>query len=243
MTRKLRALVAILLGAVVLSGCDFDVYKLPLPGGTDVGDDPMTVTVQFTDVLDLVPKSSVKVNDVNVGQVTDIELEGTTAEVTLELRNDTELPEQRGRGDPADQPPRREVRVAEAAGGRGAARASSATATTIPLEHTGRNPEVEEVLGALSLVLNGGGVAQLKTIASELNLALEGREDAAKSVLTQVESLMGQLDENKADIVDAIESLNRLALTAKDAAGQHRRRASRSCPARSTRSTGSAATW
>ena len=26
-------------------GCDFDVYKLPLPGGPDVGDDPMTVTV------------------------------------------------------------------------------------------------------------------------------------------------------------------------------------------------------
>ena len=89
----------------------------------------------------------------------------------------------------------------------------------IPLDRTGRNPEVEEVLGALSLVLNGGGVAQLKTIASELNLALEGREDAAKSVLTQVDSLMGQLDENKADIVDAIESLNRLAVTAKEQQG------------------------
>ena len=68
-------------------------------------------------------------------------------------------------------------------------------------------------------MLNGGGVAQLKTIASELNLALEGREDAAKSVLTQVESLMGQLDENKTDIVDAIESLNRLAVTAKEQQG------------------------
>ena len=33
-------------------------------------------------------------------------------------------------------------------------------------------------------------MAQLKTIASELNLALEGREDSAKSVLTQIESLM-----------------------------------------------------
>jgi phospholipid/cholesterol/gamma-HCH transport system substrate-binding protein len=68
-------------------------------------------------------------------------------------------------------------------------------------------------------VLNGGGVAQLKTIASEINLALEGREDAAKSVLTQVDALMGQLDENKADIVDAIESLNRLAVTAKEQQG------------------------
>ena len=56
----------------------------------------------------------------------------------------------------------------------------------IPLDRTGRNPEVEEVLGALSLLLNGGGVAQLKTIAHELNLALEGREDSARSVLRQI---------------------------------------------------------
>ena len=70
--RTARALLAILLGSVVLSGCDFDVYKLPLPGGADVGKDPITVTVMFSDVLDLVPKSTVKVNDVNVGQVTEI---------------------------------------------------------------------------------------------------------------------------------------------------------------------------
>ena len=58
------------------------------------------------------------------------------------------------------------------------------------------------MLGALSLLLNGGGVAQLKTIASELNKALDGREGAARSVLSQLRTFMGQLDENKADIVD-----------------------------------------
>jgi phospholipid/cholesterol/gamma-HCH transport system substrate-binding protein len=214
-SRRLRALFAVLLGTVVLTGCDFDVYKLPLPGGTDVGSDPMTVKVEFADVLDLVPKTTVKVNDVNVGKVTDIELDGQTALVTLELRNDTELPANAvaeirqtsllGEKFVSLKPP-----VDEAPSG------ELADDATIPLERTGRNPEVEEVLGALSLVLNGGGVAQLKTIASEINLALEGREDAAKSVLTQVDSLMGQLDDNKADIVDAIDSLNRLAVTARD---------------------------
>src|SRR5690606_5440581 len=85
---------------------------------------------------------------------------------------------------------------------------------TIPLDRSGRNPEVEEVLGALSLVLNGGGVAQLNTITKELNLALEGREGSARSVLRQLRVFMGQLDENKQDIVAAIESLNRLAIAA-----------------------------
>ncbi|HCB03904.1 MAG TPA: hypothetical protein DEQ43_06595, partial [Nocardioides bacterium] len=83
----------LLLGSVVLSGCDFDVYSLPLPGGTDVGDHPIEVTVQFADVLDLVPKSTVKVNDVSVGQVKTIELQGYHANVTLELRKDTLLPD------------------------------------------------------------------------------------------------------------------------------------------------------
>ena len=68
------------------------------------------------------------------------------------------------------------------------------------------------MLGALSLLLNGGGVAQLKTITSELNHALEGREGSARSLLTQVEVLMTQLDANKADILDAIEALNRLSV-------------------------------
>ena len=69
------------------------------------------------------------------------------------------------------------------------------------------------MLGALSLLLNGGGVAQLKTITQELNIALEGREGAAKSVLEQVDPRSCQLDDNKADIVNAIEKLNRLALS------------------------------
>ncbi|NHA00701.1 hypothetical protein G5V59_13650 [Nocardioides sp. W3-2-3] len=35
------------------------------------------------------------------------------------------------------------------------------------IKNGGRNPEVEDVLGALSLVLNGGGIAQAKTISTE----------------------------------------------------------------------------
>jgi phospholipid/cholesterol/gamma-HCH transport system substrate-binding protein len=82
----------------------------------------------------------------------------------------------------------------------------------IPLSRSSRNPEVEEVLGALSLLLNGGGVAQLKMISTELNKALDGRESDVRSVLSQLKVFMGQLDTNKDQIVRAIESLNRLAI-------------------------------
>jgi phospholipid/cholesterol/gamma-HCH transport system substrate-binding protein len=211
--RRLKALVPAVLAALALSACDASVYSLPLPGGPDVGDDPMTVKVEFADVLDLVPQSTVKVNDVSVGKVTDIDLEGYQALVTLQIRRDVELP-----GNAVAELRQTsllgEKFVELSAPEKGAIADPLEDGETIPIERAGRNPEVEEVLGALSLLLNGGGVAQLKTITQELNLALEGREDSAKSVLRQLRVFTGQLDENKTDIVAAIEALNRLAIGA-----------------------------
>ncbi len=67
--RMLRALALSVASLMMLTACDFDVYSLPLPGGADVGDNSYAVTVQFRDVLDLVPQSAVKVDDVTVGKV------------------------------------------------------------------------------------------------------------------------------------------------------------------------------
>ncbi len=211
--KRMKALVMAVLVVLALSSCDASVYSLPLPGGPDVGDNPMTIKVEFADVLDLVPQSTVKVNDVSVGKVTAIDLEGYQALVTLEVRNDVELP-----GNAVAELRQTsllgEKFVELSAPDEGAIATKMKDGAVIPIERAGRNPEVEEVLGALSLLLNGGGVAQLKTITQELNLALEGREESARSVLEQLRVFTGQLDENKEDIVDAIESLNRLALAA-----------------------------
>ena len=92
-SRLARTAALVAAGAVTLTGCDFSVYELPLPGGADLGDDPYAVTVQFSDVLDLVPQSAVKVNDVTVGKVDKIDLDGYTAEVTVLLREDVQLPD------------------------------------------------------------------------------------------------------------------------------------------------------
>jgi phospholipid/cholesterol/gamma-HCH transport system substrate-binding protein len=216
--RRLEVLVLALVCALVVGGCGFSASDLPLPGGTDVGDDPIEVKAEFADVLDLVPQSTVKVNDVSVGKITDVTLDGETAVVTMALPADTELPANTVAS----------IRQTSLLGEKfvdlappetGASPAALVDGAVIPLEATGRNPEVEEVLGALSLLLNGGGVGQLKTIAHELNLALEGREDNAKSVFRQVRSLMTQLDDNKGDIVAAIEGLNRLSLRVNDQMG------------------------
>jgi phospholipid/cholesterol/gamma-HCH transport system substrate-binding protein len=146
---RMKVLVLGVLAAMFLSACDASVYSLPLPGGPDVGDDPMTIKVEFADVLDLVPQSTVKVNDVSVGKVTAIDLEGYQALVTLQVRRDVDLP-----GNAVAELRQTsllgEKFVQLSAPDEGAIDAPLSDGSTIPIERAGRNPEVEEVLGALS---------------------------------------------------------------------------------------------
>jgi phospholipid/cholesterol/gamma-HCH transport system substrate-binding protein len=79
--------------SLLLSGCGFHgLYSTPLPGGANLGRHPYTVTVEFADVLDLVPQSAVKVNDVAVGRVDSVELHGWHALVKLSVNGDVRLP-------------------------------------------------------------------------------------------------------------------------------------------------------
>lgn len=211
------------------------IQDLPLPGGADLGDHPYEVTAEFEDVLSLVPQSSVRVNDVAVGRVTDIEVadDGWTAMVTMKVNGDVRLPagayariEQSSLlGEKYVQllaPPGKKRVDAQQAGDLGTAPGDVTTAVLpdpdekkpdIPLARTNRNPEVEEVFGALSMLLNGGGIEQLRTISRELNEALDGNEPEVRSMLKRVDTLMTSLDDNKEGITDALDSVNRLSAT------------------------------
>ncbi|NMH94417.1 MCE family protein, partial [Pseudonocardia bannensis] len=75
MSRPVLTVVLLSLVSLLASGCGVlsgGLRGVDLPGGADLGDDPYEVTVEFSDVVDLVPQSLVKVNDVPVGSVTTI---------------------------------------------------------------------------------------------------------------------------------------------------------------------------
>ncbi len=210
MTARRTTAVLALAGSVVLSGCQFKgAAAIPLPGGAGGGAGAYHVTIEFPDVLDLVPQSAVKVNDVSVGRVTAIEVgpTGYTARVRVQVRKDVVLPENAHAslrqtsllGEKfvsLDAPP--------AGMGQGQLKDGAV------IESTSRNFEVEEVLGALSLVLNGGSLEQLQTINRELAAALQGRESKVRDLLTQLNTFVGGLDKQKADIVRALDGLDKL---------------------------------
>jgi phospholipid/cholesterol/gamma-HCH transport system substrate-binding protein len=210
----MRRMTALGAGVLLLTGCGFrGAYSFSLPGGADVGNDPYTVEVEFLDVLDLVQQSAVRVADVPVGRVEQVELgDDWTAVVTLTVNGDVKLP---ANAVAAIQQSSLlgEKYVELAAPGNEKPQGDLRKDPHIPLERTNRNVEVEELLGALSLVLNGGGLAQLQTINHELGEALEGRESEVKDTLSQLDTFIGGLDQQKAEISRALDSANALADT------------------------------
>jgi phospholipid/cholesterol/gamma-HCH transport system substrate-binding protein len=83
----------------------------------------------------------------------------------------------------------------------------------IPVVRTTSNATVEQVLGALSLLLNGGGIDQLHTITTELNKALSGNEPEIRSVIGELHTFLANLDSNKGAIETALDGLKNLSVT------------------------------
>jgi phospholipid/cholesterol/gamma-HCH transport system substrate-binding protein len=203
---------------LALSGCSFGgIYDLPLPGGADLGAHPYTIRAQFRDVLDLVPQSGVKVNEVPVGRVEKIDVtpDGWNAEVTMRVNGDVHVPAN-ALASIRQSSLLGEKYVELSSPGQDLAKGTMADNAEIPLARTNRSVEVEEVLGALSMLLNGGGVEQIDTISKELNAATSGRETDIRDLLANANQLVSTLDAQSSDITRALDGLNRLSSTLND---------------------------
>jgi phospholipid/cholesterol/gamma-HCH transport system substrate-binding protein len=210
--RLLRLAAVVAAGALALAGCQFrGLQSVHLPGGA-AGSDSYKVNIEFSNVTDLVPQSSVRANDVVIGDVDKVSLHHFTAVVTVSIKNSVHFPANAvaslqqtsllgekyvAIGPPTTEPPQGRLEPG----------------ATIPLSRTQRTPEVEEVFGALAAVLNGGGVEQLQTIAVELSAALSGNEAQVRDLLGQLNTFVGSLDQNKQEIVRALDSLDHLTST------------------------------
>ncbi|MEQ6900731.1 MCE family protein [Nocardioides sp. YIM 152588] len=207
-----RAAAALVAGALALGGCSFEAYDLPLPGSPVGDDDSFEVTADFADVLNVVPRSTVMVDDVVVGEVTDVERVGWHARVTMRIRDNVDLPDN-AIADIRQVSLLGEKYVALEAPPGAAGDGRLSDGDRIDMSATGRNPEVEEVLGALSFLLTGGGVAQLGTIMKEANAVMSGREGRLRNLMGSLEGVVGTIDDQKSDIIRALDSLNGLTAT------------------------------
>jgi phospholipid/cholesterol/gamma-HCH transport system substrate-binding protein len=216
--RVWRLLLVALVATVGLSGCGYQaVQDVPLPGGAVLGDHPYDVTALLSNVVDLVPNASVRSNDVPVGVVRDVTLapDGWTAEVRMSVNGDVTLPGNAiARLRQTSLLGEKFVELANPT--MGAPQGRLVNGAVIPLDRTDVGAQVEEVLGALSLLLNGGGVEKVQTISRELNSALNGNEAQIRSLIDNLNVFVGTLDKQRGDIVRALDSVDRLSKTLVD---------------------------
>jgi phospholipid/cholesterol/gamma-HCH transport system substrate-binding protein len=211
--RALRSLIAIAVALVVaaLSGCGgwHGLNTLPLPGTAGGGPGAFTIQAQLPNVTNLQPNSRVRVNDVTVGNVTKVEMQGWHALLTMTLDRDVDLPANAtvklGQtslfgslhvelAPPTDAPPQGKLH----------------DGSLIPLAAASTYPSTEQTLAAISLVLNGGGVGQVQDITEALSTAFAGRADDLRSLIVQLDKYVGYLNDQKDDIIAAADSLNNL---------------------------------
>ncbi|HWU32596.1 MAG TPA: MCE family protein, partial [Marmoricola sp.] len=194
--------------ALALTGCGYaGLQDLPLPGSPPVGNNPFSVTAHFTDVANLTRDTTVKLNGVTVGRVSDITRNGWTATVTLTLQNTVSVPAN----------VHAEIEQTGLLGEQYVALVQPANPSIdrlhdnseIPSGSTSTQYDVEEVLGALSLLLNGGGLNQLQTITTQLRNALVDRS-STKAFISELDQFVTTLDHNRSLIISTMRNVSSL---------------------------------
>lgn len=201
--------------AVVLttSGCAFQgVNSLPLPGAVGRGSGSTVYHVEIANVATLEPNSPVMMNDVVVGSVRGMTAKNWHADIEFSVKPGVTVPANAiarvgqtsllGSMHLALDPP-----LGQSPSG------ALAPGATIPLSSASTYPTTERTLSSLAAVVNGGGLGQVGDVIHNFSTAMSGHEAQFRDLLTRLNDFVGILDDQRDDIVNSIQALNRLAST------------------------------
>lgn len=214
-----RPVLLLVATCIALCACSVQPNDYTLPGQVAVGSDGYTVTVKFAQVANLVPNSTVQLHNVVIGTVTSIDTRDWQAVVTLRLLRSAPLP--------ADavfsvgQKTLLGAQYVEVTVPRGSRATGSADAPgpngllgdgdVVPAARTGAYPSTEQVLGAVALLLNNGGLSQISTITGELSRTFRSRVPDTRRLIAQARHVVGLLDANRSQVVAALDALGPLS--------------------------------
>lgn len=201
---RIRWALAALTCTLLTSGCSgLRLEKLPHPAG--VSGPTYDVTAEFADVSNLPMGAAVKINGAVVGVVEEITTKDYRAYVRMRLEKKFGI----------DAQSVFQVRFTTPLGEDYIAATPPAHATgtllkdgaMVPLTQTNEAPGIEDTFAAVSLLLNGGGLDQIKTIAHELDVMFKGHTSAARDALDKLNAVVAHLDAHRADLDRALTSV------------------------------------
>ena len=208
-----RMLAVVCCAMLTLTGCAFHgLNSLPLPGAIGRGPGANIYHVELPNVGTMESNSPVMIDDVIVGSVGNMRVQGWHADVEISVKRDVVVPANVvatvGQTSLLGS---MHLELNTPLGQQGSGRLQPGA--TIPLSRSSAYPSTEQTLSSLAAVVNGGGLGQIGEVIHNFSTALSGREGAVRDLLTRLDTFVGTLNDQRDNIVDSIHALNRLAGT------------------------------
>lgn len=207
-----RVLLVVLAAAIslVASGCGLSLQSMPKLGGSS--GPSYKLNAVFSNALNLSSNAQVRTGVATIGDVADITTDSSfKAKVTLSILNNYKMPVGTTARIQFDNPLGIEYVVVTAPTNPPQPVQYLKPGDTIPVEDTTTAPSVEDALGALSTILNGGGINQLHTVTNTINQTIAGSSPEIRDLLTQINTAIGSLAQHEGDIDNAIDAVANLS--------------------------------
>ncbi|MRH92744.1 MCE family protein [Nocardia sp. SYP-A9097] len=192
--RVIPVLIAV---ALLLTGCGVRATDIPIPGTYPSGE-TYSVRIEFGSVLNLPDRAKVIADGVEIGMLDHIDLIGTTAVATVELRTDAKLPKTTTA----------ELRQSTILGDIHIALEAPANAPAdflrdgdvIPVSQTVPATNVEDILRALSNIITGGRWGDLQQLVADVNAAFPSDPAELDRINTAGRAALRDMASHSADI-------------------------------------------
>ncbi|QWF82662.1 MlaD family protein [Amycolatopsis sp. CA-230715] len=205
----MKRLWTVAVAAFALTGCGVSFQNLPI--GRAPAGDSYRVTMVFDNAANLPMGGKVKLGQAVVGRISELRAENFHAVVSVAVYAGVRLPT----GTKA------QVQVTSALGEEFIALQPPAQVTgylgegaVLGLADTSKGPTVEDLLAAAGTMLSGAGIDQIRTIVSETNSMLGGREGEVRGLFAKLDTLLGSVEAHRSDLTRAIDALSTLTSTA-----------------------------
>ncbi|OBK35681.1 mammalian cell entry protein [Mycobacterium sp. 1245111.1] len=184
------------------------IANVPLPGGPGSGPGSYTIYVQMPNTMALNGNSRVLVADVFVGTVRSIDLKNWVATLTVDLDKGVRLP--KNATAKIGQTSLLGSQHIELAAPPDPSPQLLKAGDIIALSNSSTYPSTEQTLASLAMVLRGGGIPNLEVIQNEVYKILAGRAQQIRDFLGKLDTFATELNKQREDIHQAIDSTDRL---------------------------------
>ncbi|WP_299575888.1 MlaD family protein [uncultured Williamsia sp.] len=212
-TRRAAAAVLVVVVATLLAGCGVQVVDLPLPG-TRVSGQSRELRLEFSNVLNLPARSKVLMNGTKVGVLREVGIGGTpgapVAVATVDVEAAVRIP-QGTRASLEQSTLLGDIYIALTPPSQDGDEPPLANGATIPESRTTVTPAVEELLGGIASLANGGTLEKLQRTVDRANTAFPQDTAQRDKAIEVSRELVARLAQNQGPVGELLESLAVLA--------------------------------